>query len=111
MPALPYAEADRAGILGGVALAVGAWFLAHRHGHLRGMLSAYYVDSTWETKFPSFRSSAEPNVYQRLPDGTAVLDGYPVIWTDVLQPYGTAGCCPVVGSGICVIPACVRSFA
>jgi hypothetical protein len=27
-------------ILGGVALAVGAWFLAHRHGHLRGLLSA-----------------------------------------------------------------------
>ena len=23
-------------ILGGVALAVGGWFLAHRHGHLRG---------------------------------------------------------------------------
>jgi HK97 family phage major capsid protein len=57
---------------------------------LNGRMSAYYVDSTWETKLPSFRSSAEPNVYQRLPDGTAVLDGYPVIWTDVLQPYGTA---------------------
>jgi hypothetical protein len=27
-------------ILGGVALAVGAWFLAHRHGHLRGMIDA-----------------------------------------------------------------------
>jgi len=27
-------------------------------------------------------------VYQRLPDGGAVLDGYPVIWTDVLTPYG-----------------------
>ena len=25
-------------ILGGVVLAVGAWFLAHRHGHLRGQL-------------------------------------------------------------------------
>ena len=27
-------------ILGGVALAVGAWFLAHRHGRLRGMVDA-----------------------------------------------------------------------
>ena len=27
-------------ILGGVAVAVGGWFLAHRHGHLRGLLAA-----------------------------------------------------------------------
>jgi hypothetical protein len=27
-------------ILGGVALAVGAWFLAHRHGKLKGMVEA-----------------------------------------------------------------------
>jgi hypothetical protein len=27
-------------ILGGVTLAVGAWFLAHRHGHLRGIATA-----------------------------------------------------------------------
>jgi hypothetical protein len=27
-------------ILGGVAVAVGGWFLAHRHGHLRGMVAA-----------------------------------------------------------------------
>jgi hypothetical protein len=27
-------------ILGGVALAVGAWFLAHRHGQLRGLVAA-----------------------------------------------------------------------
>ena len=57
---------------------------------LNGRLSAYYLDSTWETRLPSFKSQAEPNVYQRLPDGSATLDGYPVIWTDVLEPYGTA---------------------
>jgi hypothetical protein len=57
---------------------------------LNGRLSAYYLDSTWETKLPGFRTAAEPNVYQRLPDGTAVLDGYPIVWTDVLTPYGTA---------------------
>lgn len=27
-------------ILGGVAVAVGGWFLAHRHGHLRGIVAA-----------------------------------------------------------------------
>jgi hypothetical protein len=27
-------------ILSGVALAVGAWFLAHRHGKLKGMVDA-----------------------------------------------------------------------
>jgi hypothetical protein len=27
-------------IIGGVSLGVGAWFLAHRHGHLRGQLAA-----------------------------------------------------------------------
>ena len=57
---------------------------------LNGKLSAYYLDSTWEARLPAFRTAAEPNVYQRLPDGTAVLDGYPVVWTDVLEPYGTA---------------------
>jgi HK97 family phage major capsid protein len=57
---------------------------------LNGRLSAYYLDSTWETRLPSFRSPAEPNVYQRLPDRSAILDGYPIVWTDVLTPYGTA---------------------
>jgi HK97 family phage major capsid protein len=56
---------------------------------LNGKTSAYYLDTTWETRLPSFRTQAEPNVYQRLPDGSAILDGYPVIWTDVLAPYGT----------------------
>jgi len=56
---------------------------------LNGRLSAYYLDSTWETRLPAFRTQQEPNVYQRLPDGTAVLDGYPIVWTDVLEPYST----------------------
>jgi HK97 family phage major capsid protein len=57
---------------------------------LNGRLSAYYLDTTWETRLPSFRSQAEPNVYQRMPDGSAILDGYPVVWTDVLTPYGSS---------------------
>jgi HK97 family phage major capsid protein len=56
---------------------------------LNGRLSCYYLDSTWETRLPAFRTQQEPNVYQRLPDGSAVLDGYPIVWTDVLTPYGT----------------------
>src|SRR5205814_10483313 len=53
---------------------------------LNGRLSAYYLDSTWEAQLPSFKTAAETSVCQRLPDGTAILDGYPVVWTDVLQP-------------------------
>jgi hypothetical protein len=33
-------------ILGGVAIAVGAWFLAHRHGQLRGIVAASTGTST-----------------------------------------------------------------
>ena len=57
---------------------------------LNGRLSAYYLDTTWETRLASFKTAQEPNVYQRLPDGSAILDGYPIVWTDVLEPYGTA---------------------
>ena len=39
---------------------------------LNGRLSAYYLDSTWETQLPTFKTAAEQNVYQRLPDGTAI---------------------------------------
>ena len=56
---------------------------------LNGRISAYYLDSTWETALPSFRTTDEPIVYQRLPAGSAVLDGYPIVWTDVLEPYAT----------------------
>ena len=55
---------------------------------LSGRRSCYYVDSTWEAKLPSFNSADQPNVYIRLPDGSAMLDGYPIVWTDVLEPYG-----------------------
>ena len=51
--------------------------------------SAYYLDTTWETHLSAFKTSAEQNVYLRLPNGTAILDGYPIVWTDVLEPYGT----------------------
>jgi HK97 family phage major capsid protein len=56
---------------------------------LNGRRSAYYLDTTWETHLPAFRSEVDPSIYQRLPNGTAILDGYPIVWTDVLQPYTT----------------------
>src|SRR5215813_9260922 len=58
-------------------------------GALNGRVSAYYLDSTWEARLPGLKTSAEPTVYQRMPDGSAMLDGYPIIWTDVLNPYST----------------------
>ncbi len=56
---------------------------------LNGRLSAYYMDSTWESFLPSLNTADEPLFYIRLPDGSARLDGYPVVWTDVLQAYQT----------------------
>ena len=29
-------------------------------------------------------------MYEGLPNGAAMLDGYPIIWTDALQPYTTS---------------------
>jgi len=52
--------------------------------------SAYYLDTTWESRLAAFRTAPEPYIYVRHPDGTATLDGYPIVWTDVLEPYGTA---------------------
>ena len=57
---------------------------------LSGRISAYYLDSTWETQLPTFKTAADPNCYQHRPDGTATLDGYPIVWTDVLQSFTTA---------------------
>src|SRR5258707_7285705 len=38
---------------------------------LNGRVSAYFLDSTWETALPTINTPAEQNVYQRLPEGTA----------------------------------------
>jgi HK97 family phage major capsid protein len=57
---------------------------------LSGRMSAYYLDSTWDTALLGFKTSADNTFYQRLPDGSATLDGYPIVWTDVLTPYGTS---------------------
>ena len=47
-------------ILGGVALVVTAWFLAHRHGHLRGQLDASERSNLQEDPNPSPASAVTP---------------------------------------------------
>jgi HK97 family phage major capsid protein len=69
---------------------------------LNGRISAYYLDTTWETRLSAFKTQAEPNVYQRLPDGSAILDGYPIVWTDVMEPYGII---PAAGKTMAVFGA------
>jgi hypothetical protein len=50
-------------ILGGVALAVGGWFLAHRHGQLRGIVDANKngVDDRIESALAKLRDEKIPN--------------------------------------------------
>jgi hypothetical protein len=47
-------------ILGGVALAVGGWFLAHRHGQLRGLVAASAGEQTGESHQSSVISNQSP---------------------------------------------------
>ena len=39
---------------------------------------------------PCMHTVGAPLVYQRMPNGTATLDGYPIRWINSAQPYGTA---------------------
>lgn len=50
-------------ILGGVALAVGGWFLAHRHGQLRGIVDAKKngIDDQIEPMLAKLRNEKTPN--------------------------------------------------
>jgi HK97 family phage major capsid protein len=57
---------------------------------LSAQRSAYYLDSTWEVALREMNTEADPYFFVVMPDGTAKIDGYPVIWTDVLTPYGEA---------------------
>jgi len=55
---------------------------------LSGSVGAYYFDTTWEAFLVGLNTTVNPNIYIRTANGT-LLDGYPIVWTDVLQPYGT----------------------
>jgi HK97 family phage major capsid protein len=52
--------------------------------------AAYYMSQTWEASLRSFNTAGDPYAFVYTPDGTARLDGYPIVWTEALEPYGTA---------------------
>jgi HK97 family phage major capsid protein len=56
---------------------------------LSGTRAAYYLDSTWEIALRDMNDASQPYFFVIQPDGSARIDGYPVVWTDVLTPYGT----------------------
>src|SRR5881628_3886225 len=50
----------------------------------------YYLNATWEQRLRQFKTQADQDIYQqRGPTGRPTLDGYEVVWTEVLQPYTT----------------------
>lgn len=49
----------------------------------------YYINQSMEQHLRSFNTTLEtPFVYR--PSGQATLDGFPIVWTEVLQAYSTA---------------------
>jgi HK97 family phage major capsid protein len=65
---------------------------------LRGLVSTacltkggkYYLNATWEARLRKFNNNQnDPYVFIYRPDGTPILDGFPIVWTEVLTPYGT----------------------
>jgi len=52
--------------------------------------AAYYMHVTMDALLVTFNTLNNPLIYQRLPGGGATLDGFPIRWTGVHAPYGTA---------------------
>lgn len=51
----------------------------------------YFAHPTWERKFRTYKTQADPMIYvQNGPGGGATLDGYPIVWTEILAPYSEA---------------------
>src|SRR6185503_982483 len=56
----------------------------------------YYLHSTWESRLRDFNTNAD--LFAFVPNrpstrdaiGGPTLDGYPIVWTDVLEPYSTS---------------------
>jgi len=47
----------------------------------------YYLNATWEQRLRQFKTQADPLIYnQQGPNGRPTLDGYDVVWTEVLAP-------------------------
>jgi HK97 family phage major capsid protein len=50
----------------------------------------YYMNATWEQRLRQFETQADPMIYeQNGPNGRPTLDGYDVIWTEVLPAFTT----------------------
>lgn len=47
----------------------------------------YFFNHTWETRLRDFNTAANPNIFMYRPDGTATLDGFEIVWVEVLQEY------------------------
>ncbi len=48
----------------------------------------YYVNATWEQRLRNLKTIQDPEIYvQNGPGGKPFLDGYEVVWTEVLTPY------------------------
>ena len=50
---------------------------------------AYYINHSFEGKMRNFNTVDSPNTFAYRPDGVATLDGFPIVWTEVLQAYST----------------------
>jgi len=50
----------------------------------------YYLNATWEQRLRQLKTQADQEIYmQQGPNGRPTLDGYDIIWTEVLQPFTT----------------------
>ena len=52
--------------------------------------AAYYMHPTMDALLVGFNTVNNPRIYERMPNGQATLDGFPIRWTAVVTPYGTA---------------------
>lgn len=47
----------------------------------------YYIHNSWERWLRTFNTEADPYIFVINPNGEAKLDGFPIVWTNVLQAY------------------------
>ncbi len=52
--------------------------------------SKYFAHPSFDTLFVSFNTSATVVPYQRMPDGSATFDGFPIIWVSTMPVYSTS---------------------
>ena len=50
----------------------------------------YYAHPTMDALFVSFNTSATVVPYQRMPDGSATFDGFPIVWVNTMPVYSTS---------------------